>query len=567
MVSDVKVRGSAGWNSIYGGIAVPGSVKGAKADLSFRSLTGLVDPQDATKFIRNLANDAWLPLDVSGASFTLKDYYSFQNIEVPPDPGIPPLPISITFDVGEAKPFRGLWFVVSQTSGSSRVRKIILSVNGEIVPSMFWQDGVFSNQTSWQMFYLDGSDIGGIIDVIINSDLDETRAQGFLLAAYSAEFGERQFNGLFLTADVSLDGGGQKVASLVTEVGQYPDEYVVVLAVSAAEMLTAGVFSSTITPAVIDEGSFEVAPVLTIPPDADRIIFNTGVWPPLPTPPVRPFTLDTLGQGGEVTSFKSQIRYGPYTRLEHGVLEMPDKTAEVSTVVVPLGKEAPNRQLLVLLSGFHQYAAEPTVTCNINGAPATLLHILGSVSNGSPYAHSTGVFLASVPTGATATVEYTLAGVGFIQGKQIEFESIYVGEGQVYQDSLSFYETRNVVNGTSKNYSELVGDYKLFSFSITMSALFAFEPYQTATFVAEVLTNGRLWYPVVAPSSVPVNSNWYGSANNIAVEGTNPIESVVHTPVLSGTAAGTHTYINVTFATAVVANSIPALPPPVTSGP
>lgn len=62
-MTDVLVRGSAGWHSIYAG-AVPGSVNAAKADLSFRDIVGQNEPAAETKFIRNAANTDWLPLDI-----------------------------------------------------------------------------------------------------------------------------------------------------------------------------------------------------------------------------------------------------------------------------------------------------------------------------------------------------------------------------------------------------------------------------------------------------------------------------------------------------------------------
>jgi hypothetical protein len=61
MASDVLVRGDSGWFSIYAG-AVPDSVK-VYDGAAFKSIVGLVDPPAETKFMRNLADDAWIPLD------------------------------------------------------------------------------------------------------------------------------------------------------------------------------------------------------------------------------------------------------------------------------------------------------------------------------------------------------------------------------------------------------------------------------------------------------------------------------------------------------------------------
>lgn len=60
-MTDVLVRGATAWHSIYAG-AVAGSVRAAKADLTFKDIVGQTDPAGETKFIRNPAG-AWMPLD------------------------------------------------------------------------------------------------------------------------------------------------------------------------------------------------------------------------------------------------------------------------------------------------------------------------------------------------------------------------------------------------------------------------------------------------------------------------------------------------------------------------
>ena len=62
MVSDVLIRGTTGWRSMYAGSAE--DIRGAKPDLSFVNIVGQIDPIAEQKFIRNAANNDWIPLDV-----------------------------------------------------------------------------------------------------------------------------------------------------------------------------------------------------------------------------------------------------------------------------------------------------------------------------------------------------------------------------------------------------------------------------------------------------------------------------------------------------------------------
>jgi len=62
MATDVRMRGTDGdWHSFFAG-AVPDSVR-ITDGAAFKSIVGLAEPPSETKFIRNLANNAWTPLD------------------------------------------------------------------------------------------------------------------------------------------------------------------------------------------------------------------------------------------------------------------------------------------------------------------------------------------------------------------------------------------------------------------------------------------------------------------------------------------------------------------------
>ena len=425
------------WYSIQGGIAVPGQVKVATPALAFRSITGLLDPAAATKFIRNAANTEWIPLDVTSPPWDLVGVV--EHVPIIEDN---PFHAEFQFDIGALIATRDLYLIFCHVDSQATGLDFDLSVNGGVAIDPILTD-VFFNATrnKWQLYKIDASALSGLLTFSLTAG-GQALAETNMAALYTMNYGDLAFHSItstFSDSDFTYD-------NTVTRSDEpWPFRRgrtlsVIVLA-CASDPPAAGAVLGAMTPLSHDGSTAVKQPPFVVEPLLFELI--DGYWPIIANPTDLTPSYQATGKYDLAVS-GIQIQYSePDNVASMEFLEALQLSNATPVIASPLnlGVERYDRSILVFSAmRTNEHSSElGSESATLGGVAMNKIHEANGGPDGWATEHS--VFLLEVPAGTSAELVLTRDNAFVGIDRLIHTFAIYPGINRVYDVGLSYFDT------------------------------------------------------------------------------------------------------------------------------